>query len=445
MRFLHKAIRNTRLYFPFSVHFLLFSAFFIPALWYMRYLSQQPESSYSSIFSLLLVVSLAAACVLITTGFISAFIAFIIFRVNVSSAKVGISITTITSSPVRQHVILDPCLKPLFGFISLRFVTDSSHYTKRFVIVKPSLLNIFSTRIETDVYWTPEHIREYTIDRTIIYLEDWFRFFSFAVPVPAAAHISKLPLSSPLKDLKADPRRTEEITRRIDQLRKVEGEMINYKNFESNDDVRRIVWKIYAKNKDLVVRIPEILDPYASHLYFCVSFHAPDLANDHTIAQTVLLDHYKSNVWSCYEMLAAKGFDVRYISERNRVPSAMTATAVQAEITRAGWQSYTALSELVPSRDTSVLMVSSLNNVQDVSTILERQNLTVIFVKLSEAVKSSPYTDWIKFLFIAEDKTERSLRAQWKLSAFRRRMIENESRITKLLATYEKGGVTTLA
>ena len=38
--------------------------------------------------------------------------------------------------------------------------------------------------------------------------------------------------------MEAFPRKTEDTATRIEEIKKVEGEHINYKNFESNDDVQ---------------------------------------------------------------------------------------------------------------------------------------------------------------------------------------------------------------
>ena len=72
---------------------------------------------------------------------------------------------------------------------------------------------------------------------------------------------------------------------------------MNYKDFESGDDVRRIVWKIFAKNKELVVRIPEVINPYASHLHFFASFQNSMIAADSNYAAG-MLDYYKDIIFN---------------------------------------------------------------------------------------------------------------------------------------------------
>ena len=100
-------------------------------------------------------------------------------------------------------------------------------------------------------------------------------------------------------------------------MRKVEGEFLNYKNFENNDDVRRIVWKIYAKNKELVVRIPEMMDPYASHVYLYASFFSSSISKAMRTVEDPFLNYYKVITWSVYQNLVKQGFEVRYIPDQD--------------------------------------------------------------------------------------------------------------------------------
>ena len=82
------------------------------------------------------------------------------------------------------------------------------------------------------------------------------------------------------------------------------------KSLETGDNIQRIVWKIYAKSGQLVVRIPETKDPYASHLYLYVSyFHGFNLKEG--AFETELLNVYKDLVRNLFEALQRNGYDVR--------------------------------------------------------------------------------------------------------------------------------------
>ena len=69
------------------------------------------------------------------------------------------------------------------------------------------------------------------------------------------------PDTLPQASSEISPKQTNTMDVHIEQLRKVEGDLLHYKSFEAGDDVRRIVWKVFAKNRELVVRIPERMEP----------------------------------------------------------------------------------------------------------------------------------------------------------------------------------------
>src|SRR6185312_7478147 len=124
------------------------------------------------------------------------------------------------------------------------------------------------------------------------------------------------PLYNSTGPLNVQPKKTEETNMRIEEMRKVEGELLNYKNFENNDDIRRIVWKIYAKNKELVVRIPETNDPYASHIYFYASFYNA-ISNDvYEEFNEVFLDNFKTAIWNIYDQLHRQKALIQYIPDQ---------------------------------------------------------------------------------------------------------------------------------
>lgn len=112
----------------------------------------------------------------------------------------------------------------------------------------------------------------YDVEEVQLQFCDMFRLFGIPYTLLARQQFYTLPQIQKEKAVVAQPNTTEEQTERIEIPKPSEGEYINYKDFETGDDVRRIVWKIYARNGQLVVRIPETKDPYASHLYFYASF-----------------------------------------------------------------------------------------------------------------------------------------------------------------------------
>src|SRR4051794_20511734 len=270
-------IKHAAFYIPFTIYFVVFA---IAAFIGFKMLGNNEidaDSSFTDIFQLLLKVAMAFTIAIILVAFIPVLISLVYFKYKQRKTGVRFEISTdIKESELNQKqtvkLLIAPVLKPVFGFIKLRLLYDEKLYSKKFSLLENSKRKFFSTSIEGTYHWTLPQIKEYHVQKAVLYFEDIFQFFSIAVSLPTSSHFFTQPTTKGLRDLNVSPRKTEETNTRIEQLRKVEGEYLNYKNFENNDDVRRIVWKIYAKNKELVVRIPEIMDPYASHVYLYASF-----------------------------------------------------------------------------------------------------------------------------------------------------------------------------
>src|SRR5690606_39221073 len=110
---------------------------------------------------------------------------------------------------------------------------------------------------------------------------------------------------------------------------------------EAGDDVRRIVWKVYARNRELVVRVPELFEPYASHLYFYASFEAAvkkQWTGDGYL--TEMLNYYKNRVWTVYDTLAKNEWELRYIPDQQfQIPElGNEAERVARTISNSEWQ-----------------------------------------------------------------------------------------------------------
>jgi hypothetical protein len=420
-------------YSPITFPLVLFIAFLIPAFLYIRHLSTLPESSYGEVFSLLLTVIVAGCTLILALGFLTAFVAFLLFRISTSGGNAEVNLRS--AGGAVHDITIQPCFKPLFGFISVRLLGEGLTAEPRHVLTRPSLRNLFSRRVHGRIRWMPENIGEFRIKKVIVYFEDWFRFFSFPVTVQAATSITRHPAEAEAREVDANPRRTEEETIRIEELRKVEGELVHYKHFESNDDVRRIVWKIYARNKDLVVRVPEILDPFASHLYMCVSFHAADDSILTSTLPPVLLDHYKTYVWTIYAMLREKGYEIKFVTDAE-AGTVAEKDAIRGTVTRAQWQRDNNLQSVLP-RDAAVVVISSLNDPEEVESIANNAGVRVVFVRLTEALRRSVYASWLEWLFYRQEGEDQGFRALLRATAIRGRLRAREKKLDALLKKYD--------
>ncbi|HRH59136.1 MAG TPA: DUF58 domain-containing protein, partial [Chitinophagaceae bacterium] len=303
---IRNAIRPVSFYIPFTFYFLLFSIAGALAYYWLHGRQVIPDTSFADIFKLLLQVLFWFGFAVITFALLTVSVAYIYFIWAKRKNKLQFAISTITdtnenNTQPKIHIDISPLLKPLLGFVKLRLQYDNKMYSDKLLAADISQKKFFTKDYKGDFTWHLPEIKEYQLKKVVVYFEDLFQFFSLIADIPVQSNFFRQPLIEKVKDFTISPMKTEETETRIEELKKVEGEYLSYKNFEDNDDVRRIVWKIYAKNKELVVRIPEILDPYASHACLYTSFYNSfDIAGNST-AEIFFLNYYKSVVWSIYK------------------------------------------------------------------------------------------------------------------------------------------------
>jgi hypothetical protein len=436
------------------------SGFFIPFTWYcflflaagwigyhwLQSKPKTPDSAYNDIFPLLIKVAIWFCAAIFMIAFLSAFISFLFFLWNKRKKKIEFNIETKTGEEASNQTIqlhLHPVIKPFLGFIKIRLQYDEEHFSDKFSLVEKSSKKLISTAIDGVYNWPLPEIKEYRIENAVIYFEDFFQFFSFAAMLKTSNSFYTQPTDKPEKEIKISPRKTEETNTRIDELKKVEGEIINYKNFESNDDVRRIVWKIYAKNKELVVRIPEILDPYASHIYLYASFFSAFNIDENETVEIPFLNFYKTMIWSVYNQLVKQGFEVRFVADQNIAQNNFTDAnqIVKYAISTSKWQQEKELKNYVKTKDAAMVVVSSLSDIAQVQELIGSygNDIVFVFVELSKSLRAQHFGDWLQWIFVQQEKDDIAMyKTNWSLSLLRPKILRNEKELKKILEKYER-------
>jgi hypothetical protein len=440
-------IKQAAFYIPFTIYFVVFAVAAFIGFKMLGNNELNVDTAYSDIFQLLLKVALGFTVAIIVIAFIPVLISFIYFKYQQRKKGINFAISTdVKESELNQkqtvRLLINPVLKPVFGFIKLRLLYDQKHYSRKFSLLENSRRKFFSTSIEGTYHWTLPQIKEYHVEKAVLYFEDVFQFFSIAVDLPASSHFFTQPTTKSFKDLNVAPRKTEDTTTRIEQLRKVEGEYLNYKNFENNDDVRRIVWKIYAKNKELVVRVPEIMDPYASHLYLYASFFSTFNTEGNAAVEIPFLNYYKVVIWSVYQNMVKRGFDVRYVADQEiaKNNAADEQQSVKYNISTSNWHHVKDLKTYVKPNEASVVIVSSLSDAEEVKDLMENfgKDITFIFVKLTDSFKNQNIIDWVQWMFVQNQKDDIDVyKRSWSLSPLRYRLKENEKKLAGILEKYQ--------
>lgn len=337
--------------------------------------------------------------------------------------------------------------KPILGFIKGRLLYDGFEMTEKF--------GLLSAHKEKDSFWRKAitgrnkvllpDIKEYKVQGGFVFFEDMLRLFSLAVPQQVQNSFYQPPVLKKDDERDVYPKETETLDIRIDQLRRVDGELHNYKDFESGDDVRRIVWKVYAKNRELVVRIPERFEPFASHLYFYASFHATGKVKwlGEAYAKE-MLNYYKNYIWTVYDALTQKEWALRYLPDQNfTIPDHIEEEEKSARIiSNSQWQMDKPLSKYFNPKKGAVLCISSFTDPDELEQLLEECDAATVvyFVKTSKVFRQIVAWNLFKRLVFLPPKDRlNKLRNNWIFSPMRRQVLKREK---KLVGILNKSNVT---
>ena len=440
---LKNRIRQGSFFVPFRFQIILLTLVLFGAYYWLKKTSVLPETSYTAIIDLFITVAMAFIAAVFAISFFTALIPWLLFLLNKKNGRVSIQVKTESkknklSEKQQVGISINTIFRPVFGYIRLRLNYDDSISPKFSLVNNQSKTQFFSSSLNGIYNWPLPEIKEYKVSSAIIYFEDMFQFFSFASSIPAKDNFFTQPDNNATAEIKVQPKKTEDTNVRIEQIRKVEGEFLNYKNFENNDDVRRIVWKIYAKNKELVVRVPETNDPYASHVYFYASYYNAMGLGLYEDFFPPFLNYYKTKVWNTYLQLSKQNVLIKYIPDQESKTTFADdpVEKIKYIISTSEWQTQKDLHQYFKKDEASVICISSLITAKEVEQILDRtgKDLVIIFVQLSNAFSKMQIKDWLQWVFVKpeEDGLDK-LRLMWNISPLKRRIIDNENKIKTIL------------
>lgn len=445
-----KLISRVGFFFPANPYFLFFALGSWLSYGWLKSGTLIPGTPYYEIFSLLLQVTITFSFIILLYAFLSVVMAWFYFFFQKKKSAISLNITSSVQQENLLFIEVHPIIKPLLGFIKFRLRYNDGSYSPKFQLTQTTERARFvNTHLKGYYKWDLPEIQEYKIDEAIVFMEDVFQFFSLTVRIDTFERFTSVPETFDLDVKNPPPKQTENILSRIDVIKKVEGEYLNYKNFE-NDDIKRIVWKIYAKNRLLVVKTPEGLDPYSSHIYLFASFFTNyEIENNSTI-QIAFLNYYKTMIWNIFYELKSNNPNIRFISDQSekyiRSSDIDSDEKLKHLVSVSSWQKEINLKSYLNKQNPSIIIVSSLNNAKVINEIMRTspKSTTFIFIPLSESLLRNKALDWLEFIFVKPDKNKLSkYKKQWAFSPIKKKIIKNEQAIKTAFATCDNAFVMT--
>jgi hypothetical protein len=253
---------------------------------------------------------------------------------------------------------------------------------------------------------SPPDIKSYDPEAVTLFFQDYFRMFSMQKTFYFKASITVLPVHRHEHDIISQPIVLSDNEIRTDTIHRKEGELLHFKQFESSDDVRRIVWAFYAKSKELIVRTTEMYSMYVSKLDFHASFcnEYADLLKKNTDSE--FLNYYKTAIWETYRSVKTTGKDIYFIPDQKSKSAAKHGHEVSAQISGMSWHS-NRIYDYLKDAKVSICCISSLVPVQDIE---KAANFTfssetfVVFVTLKSFLGKINPLDILTLIFTVPEK-----------------------------------------
>ena len=201
---------------------------------------QLPFIRLMSMFIMVMFIALAALSVL---SALATWIYFLVLR-NDKKSALEVHFTLEQKGQKQQQFLqasLPKVFRPILGFIKARLEYDNAQLTDKFALLsshrkKNSLLrNAIAGKSRIEL---PD-IKEYQIKGGVLFFEDLFQIISLPVTQQVAGNFYQSPKRMPETIEDVSPKETDSMDIRIEQLRKVEGDLLHYKDFESGDDCKK--------------------------------------------------------------------------------------------------------------------------------------------------------------------------------------------------------------
>src|ERR1700749_3409598 len=183
MRKLFQGVKKIGYFIPVTVYFVLFTAILFAGMLWLRNLRNLPDSAYKDIFKLLLTVALLFSAAILLFGLVTVLTSYIYFKWKQRKGLVQLALkTNVNNNPTnsKQLVSIDiqSLMVPLIGFIRIRVLYDADKFSDKFSLVSKKN-KLFDFNYSGEFSWNLPEIREYRIEKVMVYFEDFLQFFSF--------------------------------------------------------------------------------------------------------------------------------------------------------------------------------------------------------------------------------------------------------------------------
>jgi hypothetical protein len=400
--------------------------FFIVLLFVLlvkKYVSTGASEKVNDIAFLLLKSSMFVFVVIILFSVTTTFVSYLVYRKSGKMPELKLTHTDVNK--VVCTVVCNRLLFPFAGMVKAGLTFDKQH--EALIMLKKVSRRQAYGRKELIL----PSIKNYDLDAVTLFFQDVFRMFSFKIRFGHKVSVVVLPVSENDVELSKVSYTMDRDEVRTDTAHRREGELLQFKHFESSDDIRRIVWPVYAKTKELVVRMVELQSMYASRIDMYASFCNGFRDMLKKTVSDVFLNDYKTKIWEVYKSLK-KDNDVRFIPDQKSKIAVEHQHEISAQISGMDWHS-NKIDRYFDNGKVSVVCISSLIPVQDIEKIFDRLdiNTVVVFTSLKSSVEKIGVKDVLKEIFTIP--VDKKVNWKWLFSSDRKKVMKNDKAIRNVL------------
>lgn len=335
-------------------------------------------------------------------------------------------------------------IQPFLGFVRIHLLKNETVCSESILLLPSSESNLFffSGTMVSPPLTQSDIIRAEIMDGLVIHFEDPFRFFSFSIR--RSLHLERLRL--PDADAEATswmtikhPDREEQHT---DTQQPRPGDWFRLKSFESGDDVRRIVWHLYARHKALMVRQQDQHQPYGDTLRVFVSFQVTTAL---PLDSTLLLffeTYYKQRLYALIGGLLQEGLLVDWRTNTLSWEKAITADSLAVLLANASFHSENNPRELTSSDSPSIVFISSIDDITHITSYSTLwPNAIVVFIDVKNALKPPTWFMRFKQLWVKPSYlTNTEMQFAWWRHPAKRQIEQHTESVKSILAQRTKEG-----
>lgn len=351
---------------------------------------------------------------------------------------------TLVIAWLHNRVEVNRLVQPLMGFVRVHLLYQKELCSESVLLLPTAKSGIifFKGAMDSATLEAADVVRAETMDGMVFHFEDPFRFFSISFFQSVALERLRLPDATAESTnwlYSKHPDREEEHTT---NMQRRAGDWLHLKSFEPGDDVRRIVWTLYARHKALMVRWQDQQDPYGDTLRAYASFNASDTIHLDANLFVYTETQYKQRLFALLNGFLQEGVLLDWRTNQSPWVKGISEQVLAGELTRATWHTNNTPFQDAELPSPSLVFVSSVDTPQHVEHMaLSWPDALFVQINLFQPLAKRSWRSRLKNLMFKTNPIQpSSLYDTWWRHPLRVRMMKNENQIKQLLEKNTKEG-----